>query len=161
MLGALILFSVMLPSLNETILYNDKTILTTSIELAAISVAERILAEAGTKEFDLACVGSSPTSASQLTSPFHLGPAYGEVYPNFNDLDDYNYLSVTDSTTFPSVPLNINARVYYVNPANPTQTVSYQTFLKKLEVSITSPWLENPASGQPFAITLEQIYAYY
>ena len=160
-LGALILFSLLLPSLNQTILYNDWTLMTTNVELSAIAIAEKLISEAGQKAFDLACIGATPTSPSQLTSPFSLGPGMGETYPNFNDLDDYNNLSITDTTTFPSVLYNIAAQVVYVNPSNPTQTVLYQTWLKKLSVVITSPYLINPASEQSIQIGMEQIFAYY
>jgi hypothetical protein len=160
-LGALVLFSLMLPSMNQTILYNDRTLVSTNAELTAISLAEKIIADAGTKAFDVYCITGTPTSPSQLTSPYHLGPAYGEVYPYFNDLDDYHTMSIMDTTTFPSVSFNISARVNYVNPADPNQMVYYQTFLKKLRVTVTSPYLINPASEQPVTVSMEQIFAYY
>jgi hypothetical protein len=160
-LGALVLFSLMLPSMNQTILYNDRTLISTNAELTAISLAEKIIAEAGTKAFDVFCITGTPTSPSQLTSAYALGAAYGEVYPNFNDLDDYHNMSISDTTTFPSVPFNIAGQVVYINPANPNQTVNYQTYLKKLSVTVTSPYLINPASEQPVTVSLEQIFAYY
>ena len=160
-IGALVLFSLMLPSMNQTILYNDRTLVSTNAELTAISLAEKIIAEAGTKAFDVFCITGTPTLASQLTSPYGLGPAYGEVYPNFNDLDDYDGMSIVDTTTFPSVAFNIAAKVRYVNPADPNQIVYYQTFLKKLRVTVSSPYLINPASEQPVTVSMEQIFAYY
>lgn len=160
-LGALVLFSIMLPSLNSTILYNDRTLIATNAELAGISIAQKIVAEAGTKAFDVVCITSHPTSASQLTSPGNLGPAGGETYPNFNDLDDYHNLAIVDSLTLPSILFNISGLVNYVDSNNPSQTVGYQTFLKRLQVSVTSPYLINPASEQPVTITMEQIFAYY
>ena len=41
-IGALVLFSLMLPSMNQTILYNDRTLVSTNAELTAISLAEKI-----------------------------------------------------------------------------------------------------------------------
>ena len=160
-LGSLVLFSLVLPSLNQTILYNDRTLVATNAEMTAISLAQKFLAEAGTKAFDTACVGAEPTSPSQLTSPFSLGPGMGETYPNFNDLDDFDGLAITDSITFPSVPFNITAVVNYVNPLSPTTVVAFQTWTKRMQVTVTSPWLINPASGTNVTITMEQVYAYY
>ena len=160
-LGALLLFSLMLPSLNQTMLYNDRTLLATNAELTAISLAEKILAEAGTKAFDIACITSNPLIPSQMTSAALLGPAWGETYPNFNDLDDYNNLALVDSVTFPSVLFNITSVVDYVDPIDPSTAVGYQTFVKRLRVSVTGPYLVNPASDAPVQITMEQLYAYF
>ena len=160
-LGALVLFSIMLPSLNQTLLHNDRTLISTNAELTAISLAEKILAEAGTLAFDVVCVTSHPTSPSQLTDPGNLGPAAGENYPNFNDLDDFHGVTIVDSTTLPSVLFNITGQVTYVDPNDPTQDVGYETFLKRLRVTVTGPYLVDPNSGTPTQIAMEQIYTYY
>jgi hypothetical protein len=160
-LGALVLFSLMLPSLNETVLYNDTTLIATNAELTAIALAEKLLAEASTLAFDLYCLTTNITSPSQLTPAFSLGPAWGETYPNFNDLDDFNGLTLQDSTTFPSVLFNISCTVTYADTADPSLNVSTQTFLKRLLVNVTSPYLINPASGQSVTITMQQVFAYY
>jgi hypothetical protein len=160
-LGALVLFSLMLPSMNRTILYNDRTLLSTNAELTGMSLAQKILDEAGTKAFDVVCITSHPTNPSQLTSPGSLGPAGGETYPNFNDLDDFHGVTILDSVTLPSVLFIITGQVTYADPNDPTQDVTYETFLKRLRVTVTGPYLVNPASGDSTQIALEQIFAYY
>jgi hypothetical protein len=160
-LGALVLFSTLLPSLNGSVLYNDRTLVATNAELTAISLAQKILGEASTKAFDEVCTTSRPSSASQLTRPSRLGPEAGETYPNFDDVDDYNNVTIVDTTTMPSVRFNIIGGVTYVDPVNPNNDTGSKTFLKRLKVTVTGPYLINPASEQSVQIQLEQIYAYY
>lgn len=160
-LGALILFSLTLPSLNSSILYNDRTLIATNAELAATSLAQKILSEAGTKAFDEVCISTRPSSPSQLTQPNALGPNGGENYPNFDDVDDFHGLNLADSLTLPSVLFNISGLVNYMDPDNPSQAVAYQTFVKRLRVTVSGPFLINPASEQQVQITMEQLYAYY
>ena len=160
-LGALVLFSLALPSLNNTILYNDRTLITTNAELTAISLAQKIISEAGSKAFDEVCLATQPYLASQLTAVGSLGAESGESYSNYDDLDDYNSLSLADSTTLPSVLFNITATVDYVNTNDPSQVVGYRTFMKRLLVTITGPYLVNPANNSPTQIVMEQGYSYY
>ncbi|MCX6640051.1 MAG: hypothetical protein NTW14_06160 [bacterium] len=160
-LGSLILFSILLPSVNSSLLYNDRTLVSTHAELAAMSIAQKIINEANRKVFDEICLTSRPTSATLMTTPAHLGPDTGESYPNFDDVDDFKNLSIADSLTMASVRFSISATVTYVDPGNPTVDVAYQTYIKRLRVSVTGPYLVNPASNTPVQITMEQLYAYY
>jgi hypothetical protein len=160
-LGALILFSILLPSVNRTLLYNDQAVTQGNSELVAMALAQRILAEASVRAFDVVCLSLPPVNPSQLTPVGSLGPAMGESYPNFNDLDDFNNLALVDSTAFPSVPFNIAASVDYVRPDNPSVVAGSQTFAKRLRITVTSPFLVNPANNQPVQIQLEQVFAYY
>ncbi len=160
-IGALLLFTLMLPSLNETMLYNDRTTVGTKVEMTAMALAQRYLAEAGTKAFDEVCLTIQPSLPSQLTTSGSLGRESGETYPNFDDLDDYRNLTMVDTITMPSVRFDLSAAVSYVDPANPTGSTSTQTFLKRVRISITGPYLVNPASEAALQITLEQLFSYY
>jgi len=160
-LGALLLFSIALPSLNGTVLYNDKTLFSTNAELTAISLAQKILAEAGSKAFDEVCLTTRPQSASQLTAVASLGPEAGENYPQFDDVDDFHNVTLRDSTTLPSILFIINGSVSYVDPANPSQAVASQTFAKRLRVTVSGPYLVNPANDQPGQISMEQLYSHF
>ncbi|RJQ47854.1 MAG: hypothetical protein C4534_00510 [Gaiellales bacterium] len=160
-LGAMVLFSLMLPSLNESILYSDRTMIATKAEMAAVSLAQRILAEAGTKAFDEACITGAPIFPSQMTPTGSLGAESGESYPNYDDVDDFRSLNLADSTTLPSVLLNVTASVVYVNPSSPSGTSASSTFVKRLRVTVSGPFLVNPASGMAMQIALEQLYSYF
>jgi hypothetical protein len=160
-LGALILFSLAFPSLNRTLLDTDQTLMTTNAELTAISLAQKILAEAGCKAYDQICLTSHPTLASQMTAVGSLGKESGETYPNFNDVDDYNNLTLNDSTTLPSVRFTVTGTVTYINPTNPSETMSSQTFVKRIRVTVTGPYLVDPASKAALSIQMEQLYAFF
>jgi hypothetical protein len=160
-MGAILLFSLMLPSLNGTILYNDSALVTSQAQINAFGLAQRYLAEAGTMAFDEASVGSHPALTSQMTPVASLGRESGENYPHFDDLDDYMDLSVTDSTTLSSVRFDITGNVTYMDPANPSHTSTVRTFLKRVRITVSGPYLIDPASQAAMPIYVEQLFAYF
>jgi hypothetical protein len=158
-LGAMLLFAITLPSVNNAILYSESTQVVTQVQNSAMAVAQGYLSEAAVKTFDEVCLTSLPLIPAQLTPAGNLGSETGEYYPNFDDLDDYGDLSVTDTTAFPSI--NVTGSVDYVDPSNPETPSGIQTFVKRLQITITSSFLVDPASGDSLQITLERLYAYY
>jgi MSHA pilin protein MshD len=160
-LGALVIFSLLLPSLNSSLLYSDRTVTSTNAELTAISLAQKILAEASTKVFDVVCLTSHPTHATSMTAVASLGRETGETYPNYNDVDDYKNLALVDSTSLPSVRFTITASCDYVDPDHPADVSANPTFVKRLRVTVTGPFLINPMTDAPLSISTEQLFAYY
>ena len=160
-LGALILFSTLLPSMNRSLLYNDRTLIATNAEMAAISLANKILAEADIMAYDEICLSKQISTPNQLTSISDLGPESGEKYPNFDDVDDFHNVTIADSVTLPSVLLNITGKVTYADPKDPSKDKSARTLIKRLIVEVTSPYLINPASEDTVRIMMEQLYTYY
>jgi len=160
-LGAIVLFSTLLPSLNETILYSDKNQYAARSEVAATALAQNILTEAATRRYDENCVTGDPQNPLQLTPVAGLGPDLGEIYPYFDDVDDYDGLFLVDSTSLPSVRLEISTQVDYVSTINPSQVVGGQTWLKRLRIYITGPYMANPATGDTVQIRLERLYTYF
>lgn len=160
-LGAIVLFAVLLPSLNEAIFTSDSTQVVTQVENSAMAVAQGILSEAATKKFDEVCITTLPQNPSQLTPTSGLGADAGEYYPNYDDLDDYASLSLVDTTTLLSVPFTVTAEADYIDPDNPGSTSSSQTFVKRLRVTVTSPYLVDPASRDSLSITLQRLYAFF
>ncbi|MBU1881749.1 hypothetical protein KKA08_06910, partial [bacterium] len=147
--------------LNESLMYNETTIISTNAELTAIALAQKILTEASRLDFDEETISARLTSANDLTEDDDLGPDGSESFPNFDDVDDYHGVTIVDSTTFPSVPFTITGNVEYVSETNPSTPSGTETFLKKLKITVTSPYMVNPASDDPVSITLEQIFGYF
>ncbi len=139
-LGAILLFSLMLPSLNETILQNDRTMVRTQTELTATT---------------------QPRFGYQLTPVASLGAESGEAYPNYDDLDDFADLALLDTTSLASISYTLTGAVTYMNPAAPSSPGGSPTFVKRLRVTVSSPYLLDPGSEQPMPIMLDQIYTYY
>jgi len=160
-LAALVLFSLMLPSVNQTMLYGDQNQVLTRTENSAMALAQGILSEAATKTFDEVCFTSIPHITAQLTPISDLGSDAGETYPFYDDIDDYADLSIVDTSAFVSVPFTITATVDYVDPNNISTVSSVPTFVKKLTVVVVSPFLLDAASGDSVAIALERYYAYH
>jgi hypothetical protein len=160
-LGALLLFSLAMPSINGSLLYNDRTLLATNAELTAISIAEKVLADAGSKAFDEICLTMYVQHPADLTQRANFGKDTGENYPNFDDVDDYHNLAAVDTTTLRSVRFNIAGNVEYMDPAHPDQISASRTYVKRLQVTVTSPFMTNPASNQAVQVTMERLYTLY
>ena len=75
--------------------FNSSVLSTMSIEvqnkvyLTAFSLADDMIEEIKGKAFDEATI-QFPTATGNLTLPGNLGPETGEVYPYYDDVDDYN-----------------------------------------------------------------------
>ncbi len=160
-LGALLLFSIALPSLNDTLLHNDLTLFCTNAELTALSLCQKFLGEAGTKVFDEVCLTTQPQLATQLTDVGNLGRETGESYPNFDDVDDYHNLAFRDSTTLPSVLFIVSGNVTYIDPGDPAHAVAYRTFVKRLRITVRGPYLLNLPNDQLVDIVMEQLYTQF
>jgi hypothetical protein len=160
-LGAVLLFSMMLPSLNEAILYNDLNQIVTQVENSALALGQGILSEAATKAFDKVCLSSVPDNPDQLTAIIDLGADLGETYPGYDDLDDYGDLVLVDTTTFGAIGFRIVGSVDYVDHGDLNSPAAYPTFLKRLSVSVTSSYLIDPVTRDSLEIKLSRIYTYY
>jgi hypothetical protein len=160
-LGAMLLFAITLPSVNNAILFSESNQVVTQVENSAMAVAQGYLSEAAVMAFDEVCLTSLPLVASQLTPIANLGSDAGEYYPNFDDLDDFGDLSLVDTTAFPSITFNVTGAVDYVDPNNPETTSAIPTFVKRLRVTVTSSYLVDPASRDSLDITLQRLYAFY
>lgn len=113
--------------------------------ILAISVANSYIDVAKKKAFDEVVMDTTkPTILlSDLTSA--LGKEPGEVYPDFDDFDDYNLNGevIVDTTTLinPSksaspTPFYITSRVYYITGANPNSPAMVKTWNKRLDVKV-------------------------
>ena len=152
-LGALMLFGVTMLSTNRYMVDQNESIIQREYEFYAISLAQSFIEEAKTKAFDANVINASPPVPSGFTGNGQLGPAGGEFYPNFDDIDDYNGLSLTDSTSRGSFDVDII--VGYVKETSPDLIeVSQKTFYKKMIVSVTNPYLIQP-------VQLDFIFSYF
>ena len=136
-IGAMILLSTLILRVNGNFSSNTTTVMDSKFVILATSVGASVIEEAMGKAFDEATADSSATGLIDFTAPNKLDPETGEVYPNFNDFDDYNHYTKTDST-MPSAVFKITCSVVYVDPSNPDVTSSSKTWTKKISVTVTS-----------------------
>lgn len=152
-LGALILFGLTRLSTNRYMVDQNESIIQREYEFYAISLAQSFIEEGKTKAYDVAVINASPPVPSGFTGNGGLGPAAGEFYPNFNDIDDYNGLSLTDSTSRGNFDIDII--VGYIKEATPEIIeVNQKTFHKKMIVTVTNPFLIQP-------VQLDFIFSYF
>ncbi|MFH0735485.1 MAG: hypothetical protein V1773_13605 [bacterium] len=149
--SAMVLLSLLILRVNNGFLTTNSVMMENKFGVLAISIGSSLLEEATGKAFDANTVENTVTSTSQLST---IGKAVGEVYPDFNDFDDYNNLTKVDST-LPSAVFNISCSVCYVNPSNPNvSTGSTKTWHKKLTVVVTSPSMTD-------TIRFSTVYSYF
>ena len=114
------------------------------LQLVATSLGQSLIEEAIGKGFDEVVLSDPPTSLpASFTPTGSLGTELGEYYPNFDDVDDFNGYSRTDTTEV-GVAYTASAQVEYVdgsNPDGPAETSP--TFFKRLKVTVSSDYLSN------------------
>jgi hypothetical protein len=138
-LGALILFSFISVNFNSTILENTTVETENKVYLTAFSLADDLIEEIKKKAFDERTVDFQAIEQNQLTYP--PGPEAGEVWPYFNDMDDYN--NYTKPVNLPHVEdYEVSCTVNYVNSSG--NDLSSQSYFKKVTIKVDSKYLRNP-----------------
>ena len=141
-IAALVVFSLVSLNFNSTILQTTTVEVENKVYLTAFSLADDLIEEVRQKAFDAATVDFPTTNTASLTSAYSLGHNSSEVYPNYNDVDDYNGFNKTVSAPH-AEDYTITCEVYYVDGDNPDNKVMTQTFYKKVIVTVSSPYLRH------------------
>ncbi|MFC2084537.1 hypothetical protein ACFLS9_05725, partial [Bacteroidota bacterium] len=117
----------------ETVLMENK------FGILASSLATSFIEQASSKAFDEFTDTNSVDDVKYLSA--YLGPEYGEVYPDFDDFDDYNgfLYNTGNDTTIRSAVFDIACKVNYINSYEPDIAQSGRSWNKKLTVTVTSP----------------------
>lgn len=147
-IGALILLSLNIMSVNTRILRTDEVALNSKIGVLATSIGISIIEDASKLPFDEKTKGDAVSSLSTLTSAPFLIESPG-VY---DDFDDYNgYVKI--DTVF-SIPFTSVCRVDYVNPSDPNGFTMAKTWHKKLSIKISTPFSQD-------TVKLSTIFSYW
>ena len=142
-LGALILFGLTMLSTNRYVINQNESNIQREFEFYGISLAQSFIEEAKTKAFDTSVVNATVNSPDELTQWDQLGPGVGETYPNFDDVDDYNGLTLTDSTGRDEFDVSIEVG-YILNETDPETIVNSRSWYKRMNVTISNPFLIQP-----------------
>lgn len=156
-IGALMLLSSVILSLNNAILgrgimnYESEAILT------ATSLAQSLLEEVRTRSFDQQTLPPNRVSnPSYLTTGGNLGTEAGEVSTgDFDDVDDYNEFGRIVATSRLG-DFKGEVEVYYVQSGNLLDALNYQTYLKRIDVRVANMYIGTPDQ----TITLSTVIAY-
>jgi hypothetical protein len=139
-MGAMILLSIIILSINNGYLINNEVMLNAKFDLLAVSLAISVLEDANGLAFDAKTIGGNTVTDVSLLSS--IGPGASEYYisrdsNNFNDFDDYNDLHIEyDDSTLRSAIYVIDCKVGYISDSNPDVFVGYKTWLKKLDIKL-------------------------
>ncbi|MEE9225382.1 MAG: hypothetical protein V3U68_04210 [Bacteroidota bacterium] len=163
MIAAMMLLSFITISVNSTILSSSDSMLESEATLNALSVAQSMLDEIARKEFDEKTITKRVFYADSLTSASVLGPELGEVYPNFDDIDDYNYFQEPHAKQVVTPRMGaffVVDSIYYIPDPTTTgynfdypQPYGTRTFYKKIVVEVSHPSMPHP-------LRLEDLWVY-
>ena len=138
-LGAILLLAFISLNFNSTLLQTTTVETENKVYLTAFSLGDDLIEEIKQKAFDERTIDFQAINANQLTFP--CNPETGEVWPNFDDMDDYNNFS--KPVSLPHVEdYTVTSKVNYVNSAG--QDISVQSYLKKVTITVTSKYLSSP-----------------
>jgi hypothetical protein len=153
-IGGLILLSIFALTLNSSIVQNQATLYQSEGILDAYAVAQKYLEQAEVFRFD---EDKSATIPNSFTYSNNLGPDTGEKYPHYDDIDDFNNFSITDTTSGHSHYL-INISVYYIKKSKPKKPTSTSTYFKRMEVTVSSEFLQELPSR---SVSLQRVYCFH
>ena len=140
-IGSLFLLSMVSLNFNSALLQSNTAEIENKVYLTAFSLADDLIEEIKQKNFDEKTLVFPTVNRSTLTQTASLGPE-SEAYPYFDDIDDYNNFS-RDADAPHSESYHISAKVYYVSESDPDSKSTNQTFHKRVDVTVSSPYLNN------------------
>jgi len=153
LLGAIVIWGIYTLSINEARFNNEISIMQSQFEISAVGVANSYLEEAKSKAFDEILLSStSSTLPDSFMAPGSMGVDAGEIYPNFDDIDDFHNYTVSDTTSEGFV-YTVSITVGYVATSDFDNFSAIRTFYKRMNVTISSPDLSNN-------LNLSRIYPY-
>lgn len=151
-IGAMMLLSILVLRVNTTFQNTSDMLQNSKLGLLATSIATSQIEEISRLAFDESTVSNSASSLTSLTPPGSLGPESGENYPNFDDVDDFNGYTRTDSSM--TAIFNISCTVTYVAPGSPDVPSSSSTWDKKITINVSSRSMKD-------TIKMSTIYSYW
>ncbi|OGC05823.1 hypothetical protein A2V82_03350 [candidate division KSB1 bacterium RBG_16_48_16] len=152
-IAGLVLLSTITLSLNTSILQNHVVLLQSEQILEGIALAQKYIEEAEACRYD---EDGSATIPGSFTYAASFGPDDNEVYPYFDDIDDFDDFSTTIVSG--TIPYQVDIEVDYVNDYSPDQPTTSRTYFKRMQVSISSPFLSTLASHK---LVLKRMFAFH
>jgi hypothetical protein len=172
-LFAMVLLSFLILRVNNLFLQTNTTLYTTKFDVLAFSIAQSMIQEIEANSFDQNTYSAAVATTSGLSTI--LGPESGETFATYNDIDDYNNYTRTDTVPKKSgIPFNIKCKIDYVTSAAPDVATSTPTWNKRITVYVTSPFMiQNALTNQYYTkvdsttkiiqdtVKLSQVFSYW
>ena len=151
-IGAMMLLSILVLRVNNSFSNTSTVLQNSKLGILATSIATSQIEEISRLAFDECTDSNSTNSLTALTPAGSLGPETGEVYPNYNDIDDYNGFSKTDTSM--TAVFKVYCKVEYVSDTSPDVASAVPTWNKKISITVTSPSMTD-------TVKMSTIYSYW
>ena len=145
-IAAMIFLSMLILNVHSST--TDKLIILYSNEavIEATGIVQAVFEEIQTKAFDENTVSDAAKERNLLTPVLSLGKDSSEaVYTDFDDIDDYNGLSIIDSANVMG-KFDLAVLVYYVAETSPYDSSGTRTYIKRVDVTISNESLPTTLS---------------
>ncbi|MEX0995052.1 MAG: hypothetical protein WD599_05945 [Balneolaceae bacterium] len=142
-IGAMIIFSLILLSTNRFILSNTERQVETEVEMLGVTLAQDLIDEARMKAFDEETKnGFIPINVpGDFEDPDFPGSSASCSDPNIDSFSNYDDCEEEISTNLG--PFTIRADVHYADGTNYEETTS-KTRHKRITVTVDNPYLTHP-----------------
>jgi hypothetical protein len=144
-LGAMLLLSILVLNTNRAKFFSEQEMAQAEYTLTATAVGQSLVSEIGSKSFDAATATNEFADVSSFTAPNSLGHSSSEVYPNYNDVDDFNGFATSVNTPRAGL-FRISVIIDYVHPSYLDVRSSVRTRMKRIRVSVASDFLDTPVT---------------
>jgi hypothetical protein len=152
-IGAVILLGLTVITVNSTFSQHGMVLEKTEVGVYATSLATSLIQEATGRSFDENTVDTVANSATDFTQPASLGPETGEVYPAFDDFDDYDGLVRTVDVQGTDI-FTVWATVTYVQDDHPNTTSGSRTYHKRIDIAVAG-------SSSSDTVRMSSIFSYW
>jgi len=132
---AIVLLGLTVITVNSTFSQHGMVLEKTEVGVYATSLATSLIQEATGRAFDEKTVDTVANSSTDFTLPASLGPESGEVYPTFDDFDDYNGLVRTVDVQGTDV-FTVWSTVSYVQDDHPDLSSMNRTYHKRIDIAV-------------------------
>lgn len=146
-IGATIIFSLILTTANRFMLTNTQRQVGTEVEISAVTLAQDLIEEAKLRPFDASTAdGEIPL---QIPDDFTAAPFAQTTITDRSLIDTFEgFNGYTESIDTGLGTYTIEAEVDYVTEADLNLVTTSRTRHKRLTVSITNPSLNSPITNQ-------------
>lgn len=143
-IAAIFLFSLISMRFNSVALQTVQLEIENKVYLTAFSLGDDLLEKIKQRAFDEETLVFHSINPDELTQASNLGPDAGEnSVSDFDDIDDYKGYSM--EVSLPHVEgFNIQSDINYVQEDNFDQISNIQTFYKRVDITVSSPYLSYP-----------------
>ena len=141
-IGAISFLTLTSLSFNSSLLQSTTVEVENKVYLTAFSLADDMIEEIKEKNYDEKTLVFPTTNRNNLTPAISLGSETGEVYPYFDDIDDYH--NYTKQIVAPHAEsYQIDCVVSYVQEDDSNVNSTNQTFHKRVNITVSSPYFRN------------------